>query len=193
MIKARVRHRHPDASQSRVLEAEIAPAESPPSALKWVLLEALSVKSPIALIEVLVTVNLREIEKGVKSCLLGGCSHEIPNCNMRRCRLSGCGRLGAVFLLCFPKSDYSRRTDCVESRPFDSANRARRFSFPLRHWCLLGHSCEYCYVWIDRPDRGNNAAEATSRTLEAHSLGCRRAVDRPTPTRYKFHWADQLS
>jgi hypothetical protein len=45
--------------------------------------------------------------------------------------------------------------------------RARWFSFPLRHWSLLGHSCEHSYVWTDRSDRGNNAAEATSRTLGA--------------------------
>ena len=60
-----------------------------------------------------------------KITLVGGCSHEIPNSYMRGSRPSGCGRLGGVFLLCFPESDYSRRTDCVESRRFDSAKRAR--------------------------------------------------------------------
>ena len=50
----------------------------------------------------LLTVTLRESEIGVKSHSLGGCSHEIPNCYMRRGRLSGCGRLGAVFLPAVP-------------------------------------------------------------------------------------------
>jgi hypothetical protein len=39
--RRRPRHPHPEASQSRVLEVEIAHAGFPRSALKWVLLEAL--------------------------------------------------------------------------------------------------------------------------------------------------------
>src|SRR6266478_6231217 len=100
---------------------------------------------------------------------------------MGGCGPSGCGRLGALILLSIPKSDNASRTGCVESRPFNSTNRARQFSFPLRHWCLLGSSCEYYYVWIDRSDRGNSAAEATSRTIKSILPGCTCGVDQPTP------------
>jgi hypothetical protein len=44
VIKARVRHAHPDASQGGVRETEIARAEFSPSTPKWVLLEALRLK-----------------------------------------------------------------------------------------------------------------------------------------------------
>src|SRR5436309_11766644 len=102
---------------------------------------------------------------------------------MGGCGPSGCGRLGALFLLSIPKSNNASRTGCVESRPFNSANRARQFSFPLRHWCLLGSSCEYCYVWIDRSDRGNSAAEATSRTIKAYCRVVHAAwISQPRPT-----------
>src|SRR5947209_19785067 len=101
--------------------------------------------------------------------------HEIPSCHVGGCGLSGCGRLGPLFLLNVPKSDNSSRTGCVESRPSNSTNRARQFSFPLRHWCLLGSSCEYCYLWIGRSNRGDPAARTKSGKIIQNSppLGCR--------------------
>ena len=92
--------------------------------------------------------------------------YEIPNCYLGDHRLSGCGRLGALFLLNVPKSDNSSRTGCVESHPSNSTNRARQFSSPLRHWCLLGSSCQFCYVWIGQSDRGNSPAESKSCTIK---------------------------
>src|SRR4029077_8010269 len=97
---------------------------------------------------------------------LGGRSHEIPNCYVGGCGLSGCGRLGALFLPYVPKSDNPSRNSCVEPRTSNSTNRVRQFSFPFRHRCLLGPSCECCYLWLGRADRGNNATEATSRTVK---------------------------
>jgi len=97
--------------------------------------------------------------------------HETPNWSMDRCGPSGCGRMGALCLLHISKPD-SRRSDRVESRPLESANRARRFSSSLRHVSLLSSSCQCSYVWTDRSHRGNRAPEATSRIARQPDCGC---------------------
>src|SRR5213083_1634661 len=100
---------------------------------------------------------------------------------MGECGLSRCGLLGALFRR--GKQGQSDRTNCVPPRLPNSTDRVRQFSFPLRHWCLLGSSCEYCYVWIDRSDRGNSAAEATSRTIKAYCRVVHAAwISQPRPT-----------
>src|SRR5436190_7298347 len=106
----------------------------------------------------------RSVSETVKHSWLYGVNHG-SICDSRPSAFSGYPRGHRV------NTEAQCHRHCAPTGDKDAhpRTRASQEPTPLRDRRLLGHSCEYCYLWIHRSDRGNLAAAPTSRLLTSLS------------------------